>query len=505
MPAYGVTQAGFAVKPLSAILSGMQASVLGVFGQDYDLSPSTPDGQMLGILANEYSALWEIFGACWNQFNRADAEGASLDVLGDLVGIPRESQSYTQVYANVTLDPAHAPYAAGALVANIAGLAAQTFTNEGTISAAMISGGVALGILFQSTVIGPTPTVNPGTLTAITTPVTGWTAITNPNVQSQLGASAELDAAYAVRQEVELAAEGTCNPSATAAAIQKLGAAQTPPVTLTVAVLENTTPTQQTVSGIILPPHTYAVFVYDQGTGWVSGTPLAGTVSISNGSTAIAFSTAQTLAAGTQLIFTSQPNSVYTLSAAITAATAGVLTVAYSGTTNSASAVSIQGAGVPLIGQTIYANKPAGITPIGTTQVTVQDPVLGAQTVFLSAPNPKALYISATVVPRPGSGISFAQLTASIQNALVLAAVAQTPATGLPPPGQLAPGSAIVGAQLEAVIMGVPGVFDVQALTFDFVPSPTNTAPIVLPASVIATLLQGTIATYVIITPGVYP
>jgi hypothetical protein len=283
----------------------------------------------------------------------------------------------------------------------------------------------------QATTIGPTPTINPGTLTAITTPVTGWTAITNPGPQAQLGTLAETDQAYMVRQADEVTAEGSCNPSATAAAIELLGAAQTPPQTLTVTVIENTTPMLLSLVGISIPPHSYAVVVYDGGTGWALG------------------------------------------------------------------------AGRALIAQTIYNNKPTGIDPVGTTQNTVADPILGNRNAPFSVPAPVPLYISITVVPR--SGTDFVQLSAAIRSALVAAAVAPTLANGVVPNGQLAPGAPVIGSQLEAVVMGVAGVFDVQKLTFGTAPNPTNTAPLVIMASQVATISASTVGTNVSIVGGTYP
>jgi uncharacterized phage protein gp47/JayE len=419
---YGVTPAGFKVKPLAAILLDMQTQVQNTIDPNFDLSPATPDGQMLGIVANGYASLWELLQIAFNQFNREDVEGAGLDNLGDLTGTPRETSSYTQVYATLTL--AAGTYAAESLVANVAGVPSLTFSNVGQVTSI---GGATAGVLMQATTIGPTPSVNPGQLTVITTPVAGWTAITNPGGQTQLGTLAELDPAYAARQALEVTAEGSCNPSATAAAIENLGAAQTPPVTLGVTVLENTAPLPLTVSGLTLPPHSYCVVVYDGGSGWAMG------------------------------------------------------------------------AGQELIAAAIYTNKPAGIATVGNVSTTVADPILGNQVVLFQTPTALPLFVSATVVPLPG--VAFAALAAAIQTALVAAAVAPTLPGGTPPTGQLAPGQPVIGSQLSAVIQGVPGVLDVQALTFGFSSSPTNKLPLAVSAAQVATLA----AFGIIITPGIAP
>lgn len=62
-------------------------------------------------------------------------------------------------------------------------------------------------------------------------------------------------------------------------------------------------------------------------------TALAGTVTATNGSTALTFTTAQTLAAGQPLTFSGQYGVVYYVAAATSASTSAVLTAKFTGTT----------------------------------------------------------------------------------------------------------------------------------------------------------------------------
>ena len=66
---------------------------------------------------------------------------------------------------------------------------------------------------------------------------------------------------------------------------------------------------------------------------------LSGTAKVTPGSPDVTFASAQTLANGTVLVFSSQEGVPYTLSAAITNSTAGVLTTAYTGSPSSAATV----------------------------------------------------------------------------------------------------------------------------------------------------------------------
>ena len=439
MPSYGATPAGFVVKPLANILADMQAQILANVDPQFNLSPATPDGQILGIVAAAAASNWELLQICFNQFNREDVEGAGLDNLGDLIGVPREDATFAQIYLSLVFG-ASAPattLAVGALVVSVAGNAALTFQNAAPV---VLTGGAQSfpAVLFQAQTSGPTPTINPGTLTVIAQPVTGWTSVTNgANALSQVGTTAELDDAYGPRQAQDVAAEGSCSAAATAAALNELGAAQTPPVNLSATVLENTGNISATIAGVVMPPHTYCPVIYDGGTGWATGS----TNGIPNAS---------------------------------------------------------------LIAAVIYANKPGGITSYGTTSYTIQDPILGAKTVSWILPTQVPLYFAITVTPRPNVA-SFAQLVIAIQQALVQAAVAVTPASGVPPFGQLVPGAPAVGAQFEAVIMGVSGVFDVKALAFDVVASPTNTSPLTAPSSEVYTVAQGTDAANILVIQGSYP
>lgn len=498
MPAWGVTAAGFAVKPVSDILLGMQDQAWSTIDPTLDLSANTADGQMLGIVANEAGSNWELLQIAWNQFNREDTEGAGLDNVGDLTGTPREGESFTQVYCTLTLDPAHAPYASGSLVANIVGQPGQLFDNFLTITAAMIGPNVGVAgctnngglievqtvsattlitgatvtitgvlgtveanvtaqitvldsthftingstftntyvgggtvtygtsvvALFQSEVGGEVPAVNDNTLNTITTPVTGWSAINNPGPgsQSQTGRNEELDPAYMIRQVQDLAASGSCNPNATAEALQQFAADLQPPVTINVQVLQNPLWYWQLLNGVGVAPHSYTVVVYDP-------------------------------------------------TATVTPAQ---------------------------IAAVIYANKPAGLVPTGQIPVVVQDPILGPQLVFYTVPQAQPLFISATVKLR--AGISPATAAAAVRAALVAAAVAPTPSNGVPLPGQLVPGSSVYGSQEEAVIMGVAGVLDVPSLTFGFTASPSNTSPLTVIASQVATIAESTVSTNVVLT-----
>ena len=73
--------------------------------------------------------------------------------------------------------------------------------------------------------------------------------------------------------------------------------------------------------------------------GVIVGEALAGTVNVTHGDAEIVFSVAQTLPAGTGLVFAAQPDVAYVLASAIEAGTLGLLEIPYDGTSAAATTV----------------------------------------------------------------------------------------------------------------------------------------------------------------------
>jgi|ERR1700722_2708897 len=486
MPAYGVTPAGFVVPPLSVIISGIQQQLWNAIDPQLDLSPQTADGQILAIYGAYYSSAWELLQVCFNQFNREDAEGAALDNLGDIIGVPREGASYTQVECTLTLDPAHAPYAAGSLVAYIDGTPSFTFQNVYTIVAAQITPNMAV-----------------------------------------LGTS---DDSGLVEIEVASTSALTTNQTVTISQVQGTteanGTAEITVVDSTHFTIQGSTYANAYVSGGVVTFGTNCVALFqsqvigqtpavNDGTLTDISTPVTGWSSIDNpgpgSQTQVGENEELDPAYGPR-----QAEEIAASGSCTAAATAAAL-IEFAANLEPPVSINasvlenpewyfqvINGIGIPpfsyavfvydptgtltpaQIGQIIYNNKPAGISPVGSISVTIVDPNLGVQTVSYSVPTPKPLTIIATVTPR--ANVVWATLETAIEAALVEAATAKTPANGQPPPGQMTPGGNVYASQIEAVISGVPGVLDVSNLQIQFPPSPSVTTSLVVEANQIAAI-----------------
>jgi hypothetical protein len=124
---------------------------------------------------------------------------------------------------------------------------------------------------------------------------------------------------------------------------------------------------------------------------------LAGTVSLTNGSRAITFSVNQTLALGTQFMFSSQPGVWYVLQTAIAAGVAGTIATAYTGVTSGAATTL---AAAALVGTVSLTNASVAIT---FSQV--QTLAEGTALIFSSQPN--TIYsLAAAIVAAAGAALT---------------------------------------------------------------------------------------------------
>jgi uncharacterized phage protein gp47/JayE len=118
-----------------------------------------------------------------------------------------------------------------------------------TTEAGTISGGGTVDVEAESEDAGPV-VANAGTLTAIQTPVAGWSSVTNAD-DAVLGADEETDAALRLRRRLMLFANGNATVDAVREAVLRVGGVTT------CIVVENAT--SATVDGV--PAHSFETVV----------------------------------------------------------------------------------------------------------------------------------------------------------------------------------------------------------------------------------------------------
>lgn len=257
---WGVQENGTVIPTAAEILESIENDQQSIIQSNLDLKPESPIGQVNGIIAPQLGRLWELFGALEASRSRDGAEKYMLDEQGILTGYNRELARPTSVVCTVSLD-------AGTklTVDNLASLRGKpditfyAYVDATTGFTAPSTG--TYSIVFKCTQNGPI-VVPPGTLTVITTPLSGWNSITNP-LAGVTGAEVASDYETRQGQEASLATTGSSTAKAIAADLKyNATTGEGIPGCLEAYVLENDTGT--TVDG--LPAHSIECVLYTDGT-----------------------------------------------------------------------------------------------------------------------------------------------------------------------------------------------------------------------------------------------
>ena len=244
MSDYGLSNEGFKRKRLDMLLLELNNEVKSIFGDNFNVSPESPDGQINGVIAESNANLWEIAEASYNAFNPSAASGVSLSNLVQLNGITRLPSTSSRVQLSIIGVPGTIVPAGSLVSTNDIGNQFAT-ENEVTIEIGNVS------FVYASAVLtGPINGLD-GTITRIDTPITGWTSVTN-TLDALLGTNEETDVELRARREKSVARDAQAMVDAIFAAIANIeGVTQ-------IVVLENDTNVTDTNG---LPPHSFQVIV----------------------------------------------------------------------------------------------------------------------------------------------------------------------------------------------------------------------------------------------------
>jgi len=247
----GLNSSGFTTQSLSEIIDDMNASLLAIFPTLNITELTEPEQQLVGVFAEVAASLNELSQNIYSGFNIDTAQGDSLDIIGNLLGVRRLQAAPSTVTATIT--------GTAATVIPVGTL----FSVDGepdiiveTDVEVTIPGGGSIAAECTATETG-VKIINSGTLTIIDTPVAGMTAVTNASA-GVLGRAIETDAAYRIR----LASRKSSTDSGTAQGIKEsilatnIDGATT--IVEHVTVAENDT--GLTVSS--RPAHSFETYVY---------------------------------------------------------------------------------------------------------------------------------------------------------------------------------------------------------------------------------------------------
>lgn len=206
---YGVTADGFVRKPISAIVDSLNARFTGAFGTTFDTSPESPDGQVIGIAADEIDQCWELGQKAFNAYRPGAVEGVGLDNVCELTNVTRYVDKHSQATV-VCSGTQGTPIPAGSIV----GDGTMEFTTQTDV---VIPGDVTV-VANQSGEYYIAPnTVNK----IITTGILGWTGVNNPD-EGETGILYEQDPALRVRRDRTTALGSSTTAEAIYAALADL-------------------------------------------------------------------------------------------------------------------------------------------------------------------------------------------------------------------------------------------------------------------------------------------
>ncbi len=263
MPA-GFSSTGLTIKTLEECRAEIVADFLENIDPTLDLSETEPMGQAVAICAQREAILWELIQTLAYAIDPDAAEDWLLDSLCALTGTLREPAKKSTVTVNCNVNN-NTSFTAGQITLNVAGQPTIQFKNVAAVGPLTPAG--VYPIAFESVEYGPV-VANAGTLTVITTPISGLNSVTNP-LDAKLGALREEDTSLRVRREDERTATGACTvESLRADLLQVDGVEQA-------FVFENTTLTTDSNG---LPGKSFEAVIYDGGTPQAANADIATTV-----------------------------------------------------------------------------------------------------------------------------------------------------------------------------------------------------------------------------------
>jgi uncharacterized phage protein gp47/JayE len=243
MADYGVTPEGFNRKRLDILLEELNSEVKSIFGDDFNVSPESPDGQINGVVSESNANLWEIAELSYNAFNPSAVTGDGLSNLVQLNGIERLPATKSRVSLTLTGDEG-TTIPEGSLVSSNSG---DQFSTESEV----VIGASGSNIVFASAIeFGPIIAVS-GSVSSIDTPISGWLSVSNLE-DAKLGTYKETDPQLRSRRERSVARDAQAIIDSIYAAVANLD-------NVTKVVVQENDTDFTDVKG--LPPHSFRVVV----------------------------------------------------------------------------------------------------------------------------------------------------------------------------------------------------------------------------------------------------
>lgn len=202
-------ETGLTLKTLPEITADLEAGYKAAYGDDINLDSDSPDGQAIGIQAQEGIDQREILRDIYIARDPDQAQGINLDVVCAYNGIQRKGGTFTVTPVDITVDRSvtlKGLDSSSALIDIPSGVFIVK-DNAGTQFALLASVTIAAGtheLAFRAVALGAVQ-VTIGTITTPVTAIAGITAINNSSTVTTQGVDEESDAALRIRREQSVA------------------------------------------------------------------------------------------------------------------------------------------------------------------------------------------------------------------------------------------------------------------------------------------------------------
>lgn len=198
MSDYGISSFGFKRKRLDLLLSELNSEMKSIFGDNLDVSPQSPDGQINGVISESHANLWELAEISYNAFDPNKATDATLSSLVTLNNIKRLQATYSTTDSMVFTGDVGALIPSGSLI-RTSDTGYVFVLDEDVI---INSIGEGYGSVTASET-GPIVVVA-NTITEMDTPISGVSSVTNTK-DVLVGTNVESDTELRARRKLSTA------------------------------------------------------------------------------------------------------------------------------------------------------------------------------------------------------------------------------------------------------------------------------------------------------------
>jgi hypothetical protein len=197
---------GLHLQSLADIIKELEDGFKAIYGNDINISPTSPDGQMIALFAQAKIDSLDVISSVYNSFSPTAASGAVLDQRCAINGVMRKGSTIATVYVLVTTN------AAVSLI-GLSGGSGTPFTisdssgNKFYLTTSQTTGVGPNSLHFTAAVAGVID-ISAGSITTIETVTAGVLSVYNTGGATVAGVDEETDAALRYRRAISVS-----NPS----------------------------------------------------------------------------------------------------------------------------------------------------------------------------------------------------------------------------------------------------------------------------------------------------